>query len=91
MDVKVLKPSTINLGDIRNLAVSDFEFVGSWSFDENEEPETISKIAKEALKKSLDIAEEYFEKCFELSGKNEYLDARVRIQKRKKELQKLQE
>ena len=43
------------------------------------------------INSELDIAEEYFEKCFELSGKNEYLDARVRIQKRKKELVKLKE
>jgi hypothetical protein len=61
VDVKVLRPSAINLGDIRNLAVSDFEFVGSWSFDEKEEPETISEIAKEALKKSLDIIEDVIE------------------------------
>jgi curli biogenesis system outer membrane secretion channel CsgG len=61
VDVKVLRPSTINLGNIRNLAVSDFEFVGSWSFDEKEEPETISEIAKEALKRSFDIIEDVIE------------------------------
>ena len=39
----------------------------------------------------LDKAEEYFKKCFEMSGRNEYLDARARIQKRKKEVAELEE
>ena len=43
VDVKVLKPATVDIGDLKNLAVSDFEFVGSWTFDEKE-PETIIEI-----------------------------------------------
>jgi curli biogenesis system outer membrane secretion channel CsgG len=38
----------------------------------------------------LDKAEEHFDNCFKQSGKNEYLDARLRVQKRKKELKKLE-
>ena len=38
----------------------------------------------------LDKAEEIFDQCYKISGKNEYLDARVRIQRRKKELEDLE-
>jgi|LWDU01.1.fsa_nt_gi curli biogenesis system outer membrane secretion channel CsgG len=43
------------------------------------------------IKDELDKAEEIFDNCFKQSGKNEYLDARLRVQKRKKELVKLKE
>ena len=43
------------------------------------------------IQDELDKAEEIFDQCFRQSGKNEYLDARQRIQKRKKELKKLKE
>ena len=41
------------------------------------------------IKDELDKAEEIFNQCFKQSGENEYLDARQRVQKRKKELEKL--
>ena len=43
------------------------------------------------IQDELDKAEEIFDQCFRQSGKNEYLDARQRVQKRKKELKKLKE
>ena len=60
VDVKVLKPATVDIGDLKNLAVSDFEFVGSWTFDEKE-PETIIEIAKEVFKNVLDVGAEAVE------------------------------
>ena len=39
----------------------------------------------------LDKAEQAFSQCFKESGNNQYLDARVRVQKRKKEIEKLEE
>ena len=42
------------------------------------------------IKDNLDDAEELFDKCFNQSGKIEYLDARQRVQKRRKELEKLE-
>ena len=42
------------------------------------------------IKDNLDDAEELFDKCFNQSGKVEYLDARQRVQKRRKELEKLE-
>jgi curli biogenesis system outer membrane secretion channel CsgG len=44
----------------------------------------------EAIDK-LDEAENLFDQCFKLTGKNKYLDARARVVRRKKELQKLQQ
>ena len=32
--VSILKPASIDIGDIQNLAVSDFEFIGDWTFKE---------------------------------------------------------
>lgn len=39
----------------------------------------------------LDDAESYFDKAFKMSGDDKFLDARVRIDRRRKELQRLQE
>jgi len=39
----------------------------------------------------LDEAEEYFDKSFKISGDSKFLDARARIQKRRKEIQRLNE
>lgn len=39
----------------------------------------------------LDEAEQYFDKAFKLSGDSKYLDARVRIDRRRKELQRLEQ
>ena len=46
-----------------------------------------SKDYVDGMSVDFDEAEELFDQCFKMSGKNEYLDARVRIQKRKKEKQ----
>ena len=42
------------------------------------------------IQDNLDKAEEIFNQCFKQSGKKEYLNARQRIQKRKKEIEKLE-
>ena len=55
VNVKIMKPAEISLGDIKNIAVIDDEFVGSWKFDKKDEPETIKEIIKEGLKESLDV------------------------------------
>ncbi len=39
----------------------------------------------------LDEAEEYFDKSFKMSGDSKFLDARARIQQRRKEIQRLEE
>jgi len=43
------------------------------------------------IQDNLDKAEEIFNQCFKQSGKKEYLNARQRIQKRKKEIEKFEE
>ena len=48
--VNIMKPAEISLGDIKNIAVLDFDFVGEWTFDEKDEPETLAEIIKEGLK-----------------------------------------
>ena len=53
--VNMMMPAEIGLGDLKNLAVIDDEFVGNWTFDRKDEPETITEIIKEGLKQSLDI------------------------------------
>jgi tetratricopeptide (TPR) repeat protein len=39
----------------------------------------------------LDQAEDYYDKAFKMSGDSKYLDSRARIQKRRKELERLQQ
>jgi len=39
----------------------------------------------------LDVAEEYFDKAFKMSGDSKYLDARARVDRRRKELERLRE
>ena len=60
--VNIMKPAEISLGEIKNIAVLDFDFVGEWTFDEKDEPETLAEIIKEGLKQSLDIPENSVEK-----------------------------
>jgi curli biogenesis system outer membrane secretion channel CsgG len=40
---------------------------------------------------NLDTAEEYFDKAFKMSGDSKYLDSRARIERRRKELERLQQ
>jgi len=40
---------------------------------------------------NLDEAENYFDKAFKMSGDSKYLDSRARIQRRRKELERLQQ
>ena len=56
--VDVLKPAQVNIGDVKKIAVLDFEFIGSWNLDKEKEPETLIEIAGAALKKGLGVAEE---------------------------------
>jgi tetratricopeptide (TPR) repeat protein len=39
----------------------------------------------------LDMAEEYFDKAFKMSGNDDYLDSKARVNRRRKELERLQE
>ena len=41
--VQVLKPAAVTIGDVKNLAVLDFDFVGSWNFEERKPPEKMVK------------------------------------------------
>jgi len=55
IDVNVMKPAQVDLGDTKNLAVLDFEFKGRWQFDEKKPSENLLDLTKEAIKKTLDI------------------------------------
>ena len=51
--VSILKPATIDIGDLQNLAVSNFEFIGDWTFKEEGDPpliEVAGKIIKNIVK-----------------------------------------
>ncbi|NQV37487.1 MAG: hypothetical protein HQ509_05705 [Candidatus Marinimicrobia bacterium] len=58
VNVKVLKPAKFNLSDTKKVAIMDFDYVGSWTFDVDPEPETFTEIAKEALKSTFGLDKE---------------------------------
>ena len=39
----------------------------------------------------LDMAEEYFDKAFKMSGNDDYLDSKARVNRRRKELERLRQ
>jgi hypothetical protein len=47
--VSILKPATIYIGDLQNLAVSDFEFIGDWTFKEEGTP-PLTEVADKIIK-----------------------------------------
>ena len=53
--VQVLKPAAVTIGDVKNLAVLDFDFVGSWNFEERKPPEKMVKSFSDLLKLSVDL------------------------------------
>lgn len=58
VSVKMLQPAEVHIGPVRNLAVLDFEFVGSWNFVEEEEPpKDLTDVAVDVIRKALEIEE----------------------------------
>ena len=43
------------------------------------------------INNNFQLAENFYNDCYKMSGKSEYLDARVRVKKRKSEVQLLKE
>lgn len=55
INVKVLKPAKVDIGDVKRIAVADFTYTGSWSFYQEQDPDTFTEIAKAALKKTFNV------------------------------------
>jgi len=53
VNVSILKPATIDIGDLQNLAVSDFEFIGDWTFKEEGTP-PLTEVAGKIIKNIMD-------------------------------------
>lgn len=49
--VKVLKPAELDVGEVKKVAVLDFDFIGSWDFaDEKKKTDEVQKIARILLR-----------------------------------------
>jgi curli biogenesis system outer membrane secretion channel CsgG len=57
--VQVLKPAEVNIGQVKKIAVLDFEFVGNWDFgrEKKKGPKDLEELATQVLAERLGTAE----------------------------------
>jgi len=59
--VQVHKPASINLVDVNNLAILDFDFIGHWEFEEKKPPEDMVNLFSDLLKLPIKLkSKEYY-------------------------------